>query len=72
MSKNRLNLGNIEELPLQEKLNIGNCLGHRVLRPLCTCCGGSMGIRKALNKPDNSKPKYKKKRIINLNKQLTE
>jgi hypothetical protein len=48
-----------EDMPLTGKVSIAACLGFRVLRPACSCCGGSMGIRRAWRHADNSKPKHK-------------
>lgn len=42
-------------LPLRGKISPAACLGRRVNRPFCTCCGGSEGIRAALRKPKNWK-----------------
>ena len=43
-------LEKLETLPLSGKVSPAACLGRRVLRPLCPCCGGSCGIRRALAK----------------------
>jgi hypothetical protein len=39
-----------EKFPLIGKISPGACLGRRINRHLCPCCGGSCGVRKALNK----------------------
>jgi hypothetical protein len=51
-----------EDLPFFCKVSPTACLGGRTPRALCSCCGGSVGIRRALNRPNNSKPKRKDKR----------
>lgn len=50
--------------PMSEKVSPAACLGFRVLRATCPCCGGSFGVRKALNKSKckRAKPRYKNHR----------
>ena len=51
-----------EELPLIGKISPTTCLGYRILRATCRCCGGSVGVRRAYRKTYRSggrKPKYK-------------
>lgn len=45
-------IDHLETLPLTGKISLAACLGYRVLRPTCSCCGGSMGIRRAWRKLD--------------------
>ena len=36
-----------EALPMTGKVSPTACLGHRVLRATCPCCGGHAGVRRA-------------------------
>lgn len=49
----------LESLPLAEKVSPAACMGHRIPRPLCPCCGGHAGIRRARNDRKGRKPRYK-------------
>ena len=59
-------LEKLEQLPAIEKLSPAYQSGKRICRPQCRCCGGAEGIRKAFRRVDNSKPKYKKHRVMKL------
>lgn len=48
--KINVNRESFEDLVLMEKVSIACCLGFRVPRPRCGCCGGSFGVRRALRK----------------------
>lgn len=47
----------IEDLPSREKISTAACLGKRVCRPDCPCCGGSAGIRRGFRKLNTQKAK---------------
>lgn len=32
------------------KISLAACLGRRVLRPACRCCGGADGVRRAFSR----------------------
>ncbi len=40
----------LDDLETRGKVSPAACLGVRTPRPLCSCCGGSVGIRRALRK----------------------
>lgn len=50
-----------EHLPFIGKISPAACLGYRVQRPGCRCCGGFMGVRRAWRRVPkfNDKPKRK-------------
>lgn len=48
-----------EELPFTDKVSPASCLGYRVLRPLCSCCGGSQGVRRAWRKLHHHDHEYR-------------
>ena len=39
-----------EEKPFNGKISPTACLGGRTPRPLCYCCGGAVGVRRAKRK----------------------
>ena len=58
--------------PFTGKVSPTACLGGRTVRPLCSCCGGSDGIRRAwrkFNRHGERLTKGKKER--NKDKHLT-
>ena len=48
--KINVNRESFDDLVLMEKISIAYCLGFRTSRPRCRCCGGSLGVRRALRK----------------------
>lgn len=47
----------VEESPRRGKMSPASCLGKRVLRPYCRCCGGDQGVRAAFRRNENGKHK---------------
>jgi hypothetical protein len=47
----------LEALPSRGKVSPAACMGEgvRIMRPLCSCCGGAMGVRRAKNRPGRAK-----------------
>ena len=74
MSNHRVKqlIKDLENIPFFQKISPASCLGFRIIRPYCPCCGGSMGVRAAVRKYCNAhakKPKYKDKHTIRLDKE---
>ena len=61
-------VGPLEALPTRGKISPAACLGYRVLRPGCSCCGGALGIRRAWRRARNSKPRRKDHHAENLSR----
>ena len=40
----------MEDEPFFGKISPTVCLGRRVVRPTCCCCGGAIGVRRAWRK----------------------